>query len=375
MLNNFKVDFKQFDKPKKKGISGILRLKNDSEFVKLCIESCIDSLDELVIVHNDCNDESIEIIHELRSKYPTKIKIYEYSPKVLGVNLSLEEYIWLKKQGNRSVHLISNYCNYALSKCNYKFVVKIDSDQVYYSEKLKQIFDAYRADAKKYRLSFCFKELFCFVLVICYMVLTFKLKIPLALRIRENIFSSYFGCLLKIIAKYKISVYLSGINLYINNSGKFIPLGGGTSMNNKNSIPYPFNGIGDTPIFKLNSSTYFEPYDSEEYSKKFGGKYSIIERLRNTKNLLPVGVCWAHFAFNRVSYKKMQQCIFRNYPDYFLKLDASFNLNLLFKKRWEWTKYRRALIGLIQGSLTLDITNWLTGFTFDEKLHHVDREN
>lgn len=40
----------------KKTIAGIMRVKNEGSFVKDCIESCIDALDELIIVYNDCTD-------------------------------------------------------------------------------------------------------------------------------------------------------------------------------------------------------------------------------------------------------------------------------------------------------------------------------
>ena len=40
----------------RKRVAGIMRVKNDGVFVRACIESCIDALDELIVVHNDCTD-------------------------------------------------------------------------------------------------------------------------------------------------------------------------------------------------------------------------------------------------------------------------------------------------------------------------------
>ena len=42
-----------------KGVSGIMRVKNDGEFIAASIKSCIDALDELVVVYNDCTDNSV----------------------------------------------------------------------------------------------------------------------------------------------------------------------------------------------------------------------------------------------------------------------------------------------------------------------------
>lgn len=54
----------------KKGISGILRVKNDGQFIESCVESCINVLDELVVVYNDCTDNSVVEIERMRSRYP-----------------------------------------------------------------------------------------------------------------------------------------------------------------------------------------------------------------------------------------------------------------------------------------------------------------
>ena len=48
-----------------------------------CIDSCIDALDELVIVHHDCTDDTPQILRSKQKQYPDKIKIYEYQPYVL----------------------------------------------------------------------------------------------------------------------------------------------------------------------------------------------------------------------------------------------------------------------------------------------------
>lgn len=45
-------------------VAGIMRVKNDGMFIEKCIESCIDALDELIVVHNDCTDNSVEEIEK-----------------------------------------------------------------------------------------------------------------------------------------------------------------------------------------------------------------------------------------------------------------------------------------------------------------------
>ena len=80
----------------KQGVSGIMRVKNDAQFIEACVESCINALDELIIVYNDCSDNSPQVIEEMRSRYPDKIKVYEYKYKVYSINLTKEEYEYAK---------------------------------------------------------------------------------------------------------------------------------------------------------------------------------------------------------------------------------------------------------------------------------------
>lgn len=100
----------------KNKVSGIMRVKNDGMFIEKCIESCIDALDELIVVHNDCTDNSVEEIEKMRARYPEKIKRYEYPHKVLGVGLTREEYDIAKSLPDDSPNLLCSYCNFALSR-------------------------------------------------------------------------------------------------------------------------------------------------------------------------------------------------------------------------------------------------------------------
>ena len=70
--------YKSYKNNLRLGVSGIMRVKNDGDFIKACVESCIDALDELIIVWNDCTDNSADEIEKIRQRYPNKIKTYEY---------------------------------------------------------------------------------------------------------------------------------------------------------------------------------------------------------------------------------------------------------------------------------------------------------
>ena len=128
------------------GVSGLLRVKNDAEFLALCVDSCIDALDELIIVYQECDDDSPQIIEQKRQQYPDKIRTYFYRPLVLSHNLTSEELHYVSTLDKTSIHLLSNYYNYTLSKASYRYAIKIDGDQVYFTDKLKSFCNAYRKE-------------------------------------------------------------------------------------------------------------------------------------------------------------------------------------------------------------------------------------
>ena len=138
-----------------------MRVKNDGMFIERCIESCIDALDELIVVHNDCTDNSVEEIEKMREKYPDKIKRYEYPHRVMGVGLTKEEYQFVKDLPEGSPHLLSTYCNFALSKVTTPYALKIDADQVYFTETLKEWCDFIRScEPKKLTLKVLVGKMF-----------------------------------------------------------------------------------------------------------------------------------------------------------------------------------------------------------------------
>ena len=147
------VDRSHLNRPRPVGVTGLLRVKNDAEFLALCIDSCIEALDELVIVYQPCDDDSPRIIESKRRQYPDKIRTYFYRPVVLSHHLTEEEFRYASALPETSIHLLSNYYNYTLSKASYRYALKIDADQIYFTDKLKAFCDAFRTTEKK-RITF-----------------------------------------------------------------------------------------------------------------------------------------------------------------------------------------------------------------------------
>jgi glycosyltransferase involved in cell wall biosynthesis len=119
---------------REEGISGMLRVKNGEDYLRLCILSVINQLDELIIVFNDSNDNTENIIIELEKDYPDKIKVFKYIPIVYPPNN--DKYL---ETPENSYHSLAYYYNFTLSKTTKTFVTKIDDDQLYFPDTIKKM--------------------------------------------------------------------------------------------------------------------------------------------------------------------------------------------------------------------------------------------
>ncbi|TLS80845.1 hypothetical protein FD722_17520 [Photobacterium damselae subsp. damselae] len=122
------VDFSLMDcHLRKDGLSGFIRAKNEGEYIYQVISSWLQLVDELIIVFNDCSDNTEDEIKRAIKDFSTdKIKAYKYMPKVYPQGS--KEHIELPPD---NIHSLVNYYNYALSKTTKKHVVKVDGDIIY----------------------------------------------------------------------------------------------------------------------------------------------------------------------------------------------------------------------------------------------------
>lgn len=316
----YHVDITAFQKKRLNGISGILRVKNDAEFLAEAIDSCIDALDELIIVYNDCSDESTTIIRRKADEYVGKIKYYEYAPPIYANNLSEEEYEFIKLQPADSPHLLANYYNYALSKVNYKYVMKIDADQIYFSDDLKQLCDAYRCKSQSFINPWA---LICFIYFYVNLLVYKKSGFSFPFKSRY-LFRKYRSVLLSLVRNFKISVYLSGYNMFYKDKLWYVSLG--KKNDRKINILPPYNGVTDHSIFSISDCTYFVPIEMEDYAKLNSHKHSVIEVLRGVGVAFPYGFMWMHL-------NGMRRNIYQQQVDNFAECNDRFLLFAGFAKK------------------------------------------
>lgn len=322
MANNYKKRFHNIIthvSTRKKGVSGMMRVRNDSEFIEACIESCIDALDELIIVYNDCSDSSPMIIQKMVNKYPEKIRAYEYLPEIFAWNLDEKQVHDILSGEINEANTLSGYYNFALQKTSYEFVMKIDADQIYFTQKLKLITDAYRCKRIWYK-----PPITAYYYLIKFVVYFFAAKHfkHIRFKINRSFCCNYVNNMLKLIKYSKNNSSLSGYNVYNKNGNLYHSLGKNTKDGYPN-ILVPFNGEGDHPIFKVKSSTYFVPSHDSKYENLLKSGKCVIEKLINIGtigkgSLLPLGVCWLHLNANRKANYIAQAKVFELYREFFI---------------------------------------------------------
>lgn len=292
-----------------------MRVKNDGMFIERCIESCIDALDELIVVHNDCTDNSVEEIEKMREKYPDKIKRYEYPHRVMGVGLTKEEYQFVKDLPEGSPYLLSTYCNFALSKVTTPYALKIDADQVYFTETLKEWCDFIRnCEPQKLTLKVLVGKMFDKYFSL-YRLLSLKCNKVMPLLptcLLKMFYPTYISYAKYAFSHDKACFSMSGLNV-LETENIMIPMGhqAGDWVSG-----IPFNGEGDTVMFKIKDSTYFAKMP--DYSTR---KDSLVEQFIHPYKIMYVGFFWTHIRVMRPSSYLQAMNILKVDPNSYITYD------------------------------------------------------
>lgn len=305
------ADHKSLDEPRPLGVSGILRCKNCADFLEACIESCIDALDELIVVFNHCNDKTEEILYQMKDIYPDKIKIYPYKPFVYPINLTLEQYVEVMSLPSDSIHLLTGYNNYAISKTTYRYVIKIDADQIYFKEKFIKLCNAYRA-TNRVKITLCECIAYNMYQAYCSSFRRKEMQNYLWMeRIAIALYPCYFSYVEKMIINEKIVVSLSGINVYTNGENWMV----GTGKKGTDVLP-PFNGTRDHFFFQVTSSMIME----RAVSQSDKNNYRVLEMLYCNRSMTDAGFCWFHLRANMNNTVKHSDELYQKFPDSYIPI-------------------------------------------------------
>jgi hypothetical protein len=110
---------------RKPGISAFMRIRNGADFLEPTIRSHIGHFDEIVAVHNQCTDNTAEILGRLAQEFGPRLRVFHYTDRVHPPGSKAH----VKAPGN-SPGSIVNYSNFALAQTRYQIVTKLDDDHL-----------------------------------------------------------------------------------------------------------------------------------------------------------------------------------------------------------------------------------------------------
>lgn len=124
MHKEYNIVFNCFSSSKPTGISAMIRVKNEERNISKVILSCYEYFDEIMVIDNQSEDRTCEIVRRLQRENDLsgKIKLHSYPFKV--ARCGRENY----ECAEDSVHSLAYFYNYALSKCTFSHVFKWDGD-------------------------------------------------------------------------------------------------------------------------------------------------------------------------------------------------------------------------------------------------------
>lgn len=324
----------------KNGLSGFIRAKNEARFIEASIDSCIEALDELIIVYNDCTDETPAIVEKKRRQYPDKIKAYAYNNHILSHNLTDEEFEIAKNLPEDSPRLHSSQCNYALSKVTYKYAVKIDPDQLYFADELKKWRDVCSKDVFiKWNVTFVLGWLFMNYFSV-YRRLSLMCGASCLWMLPDwlvHIFANYYLDYAKwLLQKGKAIVALSGFNVFKDDRW-YIPFDGV-------NIHPPYNGEGDHLIFRVSDQTYF-------YKVIITSARVVIEAFECPGKVMYAGPVWFHLHANREYCWNKVKAMRDKHPEWFVPVEdfPSMSYNKVHDKmdKKSHSLFQRTLFALV----------------------------
>jgi len=135
------------------GISAFIRTRNGADYIAASIESHLASFDEVVVVYNQCTDDTPNIVRRLVQQHGSRVRAYEYADRVFPPG----------SEGHAatpgdSPNSFVNLTNVALALTRHRIVTKVDDDHLAIPDALASLVQRLRADGSG-RFLECFSGL------------------------------------------------------------------------------------------------------------------------------------------------------------------------------------------------------------------------
>jgi glycosyltransferase involved in cell wall biosynthesis len=125
---------------KKPGITAILRLRNEAEYLETAMRSILPFFDEFVIVYNQCTDRTPELVERFANQEPKRVRAFHYVPEAVPPTTHRHA-----ATPASQVQSFVHYSNFALSKVSHRVCLLWDGDMIAAPEPLTRILEGLRA--------------------------------------------------------------------------------------------------------------------------------------------------------------------------------------------------------------------------------------
>ncbi len=122
----------------KKGLSVLLRVKDEECNIRQSICSIMPSANEITVIDNGSRDGTLAVVQDIIDTHPegNKIRLYSYP---FTVSRCGSEH---NSTPEDSVHSLAYYYNWCVSKCRFNTIIKWDADMVFINDdETKKLFD------------------------------------------------------------------------------------------------------------------------------------------------------------------------------------------------------------------------------------------
>ncbi len=109
-----------------RGVSALVRVKNEAQKIEHCLRSILPVFDEIVVVDNASRDDTVAIVRKIQASADVEGKIQLHSYPFTLARFGPEH----GETPGESLHSAVYFTNWALSRCTRRYVCKWDGDMV-----------------------------------------------------------------------------------------------------------------------------------------------------------------------------------------------------------------------------------------------------
>ena len=127
-------------KGKSRGISAMLRVKNEEKYIVGCLESIVELFDEISVIDNGSTDSTTELVKNFKHQHPLGQRVTLHSYPFSVAKCGAEHQATMEN----SLKSLAYYYNWCISRCRYSMICKWDADMLLSSKMSKrEIFKRY----------------------------------------------------------------------------------------------------------------------------------------------------------------------------------------------------------------------------------------